>query len=455
MKKINNANHPTFREFALSEDLNKSIKNMGFSQPTPIQAEAIPVALKGKDILGSAQTGSGKTAAFSIPIIERLKKDNKSMGVVLAPTRELAKQIYEVVRELLSYKNKIKIVSLIGGESINAQLSALKRSPRIIIGTPGRINDHLNRKSLSLKNTKILVLDETDRMLDMGFGIQIAEIINHIPSDRQTLMFSATIPADISKLADKYLIAPKRISVGVENEIPKNLKQEVLKIKSNEKYNQLVNELKSRKGSILVFMKTKYACDRMAKKLSFDDIKSVGIHGDLKQNKRNRIISDFRNNKFLILIATDVVCRGLDVPQIEHVINFDLPQVPEDFIHRIGRTARAGLPGNVLTLITSTDHLKWRAIQKLLSPKEKSKIRDISTKNLKIEEKELEPRNKRIVSKKGSKKKYTKNIQNKKIYEKPKSRKIKTKRKELGLSKADNRAKFLDEKLVYKIINEK
>ena len=368
MKKINNANHHSFRDFALSEDLNKSIKNMGFLQPTPIQAEAIPVALKGKDILGSAQTGSGKTAAFSIPIIERLKKDNKSMSVVLAPTRELAKQIYEVIRELLSYKNKIKVVSLIGGESINTQLSALKRSPRIIIGTPGRINDHLNRKSLSLKNTKILVLDETDRMLDMGFGVQIAEIVNHIPSDRQTLMFSATIPPDISKLADKYLISPKRISVGVENEIPENLKQEILKIKPSDKYSQLVNELKSRKGSVLVFMKTKYACDRMAKKLSFDDIKSVGIHGDLKQNKRNRIISDFRNNKFLILIATDIVCRGLDVPQIEHVINFDLPQVPEDFIHRIGRTARAGAEGSALSFVGGEDRSKWNAIQRLIDP---------------------------------------------------------------------------------------
>ena len=455
MKKINNANHHAFRDFALSEDLNKSIKNMGFLQPTPIQAEAIPVALKGKDILGSAQTGSGKTAAFSIPIIERLKKDNKSMSVVLAPTRELAKQIYEVIRELLSYKNKIKVVSLIGGESINTQLSALKRSQRIIIGTPGRINDHLNRKSLSLKNTKILVLDETDRMLDMGFGVQIAEIVNHIPSDRQTLMFSATIPPDISKLADKYLISPKRISVGVENEIPENLKQEILKIKPSDKYSQLVNELKSRKGSVLVFMKTKYACDRMAKKLSFDDIKSVGIHGDLKQNKRNRIISDFRNNKFLILIATDIVCRGLDVPQIEHVINFDLPQVPEDFIHRIGRTARAGLSGNVLSFVTTNDHLKWRAIQKLLSPKEKSKILDISTNNLKNEEKKLEPRNKRITRRKSLKKKYNKNIQKKKIYEKPKSTNIKAKKRKLGLSKVDNRAKFLDEKLVYKIINEK
>jgi superfamily II DNA/RNA helicase len=353
----------------------------------------------------------------------------------------------------------MKIVSLIGGESITNQLSNLKRGPRIIIGTPGRINDHINRKSLNLKKTKILVLDETDRMLDMGFGIQIADIVKHIPDQRQTLMFSATIPTEISKLAEKYLINPKRISIGIKNQVPKNLKQEVLKINSNEKYDQLVKELKERTGSILVFMKTKYACDRMAKKLAFDGIKAGAIHGDLKQNRRNRIISDFRNNKFPVLVGTDIVCRGLDVPQIEHVINFDLPQVPEDFIHRIGRTARAGMSGNVISFITSSEHLKWRAIQKILDPKIQNKIKDSSFKSNKKEAADRKTNSRTIGKKNLPQKSHPKAAQKKKIYDKPKRNKtkeqrMKEKRKKVGFLKNDNRTKFLDEELVYKIIKE-
>jgi len=459
LKKDNSKTPITFNDFNLSETLNKSLKNMSFHTPTPIQEEAIPLALKGIDIFGSAQKGTGKTAAFAIPIIEGLQKDRNSLAVVLAPTRELAKQIYEVVRELLGYRNEMKIVSLIGGESITNQLSNLKRGPRIIIGTPGRINDHINRKSLNLKKTKILVLDETDRMLDMGFGIQIADIVKHIPDQRQTLMFSATIPSEISKLAEKYLINPKRISIGIKNQVPKNLKQEVLKINSNEKYNQLVKELKDRTGSILVFMKTKYACDRMAKKLAFDGIKAGAIHGDLKQNRRNRIISDFRNNKFPVLVGTDIVCRGLDVPQIEHVINFDLPQVPEDFIHRIGRTARAGLSGNVISFITSSEHLKWRAIQKILDPKIQNKIKDSSFKSNKKEAADRKTNSRTIGKKNLPQKSHPKAAQKKKIYDKPKRNKtkeqrMKEKRKKVGFLKNDNRTKFLDEELVYKIIKE-
>ena len=225
---------------------------MGFSTPTPIQKESIPIALTGKDILASAQTGSGKTAAFAIPIIENLPDDSTDIAVILAPTRELANQIYEVFIQLLGFKNSLKVVSLIGGESISTQLRSLRKKPRIVIGTPGRINDHINRKSLSIKKTKILVLDETDRMLDMGFEIQIDEVVKRMTKNRQTLMFSATIPRNISKLAEKYLIEPKRITIGSENEVPKNLKQETLKLKSNEKYEQLLNQLRFRQGSVLV-----------------------------------------------------------------------------------------------------------------------------------------------------------------------------------------------------------
>ena len=444
---------------------------MGFVNPTPIQEQSIPIGLKGLDILGSAQTGTGKTAAFGIPIIENLNKDKNGIAVILAPTRELAKQIYDVIRELLGYRNTLKVTALIGGESITNQLRNLKRGPRIIIGTPGRINDHINRKSLYVKKTKILVLDETDRMLDMGFGIQIDEIVRNMTGKRQTLMFSATIPDDISRLADKYLVNPQRISIGSINQIPKSLKQEILKIRSNEKYDQLVEELKNRSGSVLVFIKTKYACDRMAKKLSFDGVKATAIHGDLKQNRRNKIISDFRNNKFSVLIGTDIVCRGLDVPQIEHVINFDLPQVAEDFIHRIGRTARAGMSGSVVSFITPNDHLKWRAIQKILDPKTKNKISDITSINHKDKVSGDKVRTNDRDKKKASTKNFSKDSQKrkktfsknapkdgskKKKYENLKKSKSRNKKrlKKPILLKSDNRAKFVDEEIVYKIIKE-
>ena len=425
---------------------------MGFIEPTPIQKQSIPVALNGEDILASAQTGSGKTAAFAIPIIENLTDNDAGIAIILTPTRELANQIYEVFIQLLGFKNTLKVISLIGGESITPQLRNLKKKPRIVIGTPGRINDHINRKSLSIKKTNILVLDETDRMLDMGFEIQIEDIVKNMPKKRQTLMFSATIPTNISKLAEKYLSNPKRIAIGSVNEIPKNLKQEVLKIKSNEKYDQLLSELKTRKGSVLVFIKTKYACDRMAKKLSFDGVKAMGIHGDLKQNKRNRIIADFRNNKFSILIGTDIVCRGLDVPHIEHVINFDLPQVAEDFIHRIGRTARAGQSGSVISFLTSQDHLKWRAIQKILDPKLKKITAE--SKNNKNKFKEGNLTEKKLNNKADKKKKLVLNKKNNSNDFKNKKNRSKKKYKKPMLQKADNRTKFIDEEIVFKIIKE-
>ena len=452
MKNKTNNKQVLFQGFNLSEKLIKSIANMGFIEPTPIQKQSIPLALNGEDILASAQTGSGKTAAFAIPIIENLTDNDAGIAIILTPTRELANQIYEVFIQLLGFKNTLKVISLIGGESITPQLRNLKKKPRIVIGTPGRINDHINRKSLSIKKTNILVLDETDRMLDMGFEIQIEDIVKNMPKKRQTLMFSATIPPNISKLAEKYLSNPMRIAIGSVNEIPKNLKQEVLKIKSNEKYDQLLSELKTRKGSVLVFIKTKYACDRMAKKLSFDGVKAMGIHGDLKQNKRNRIIADFRNNKFSILIGTDIVCRGLDVPHIEHVINFDLPQVAEDFIHRIGRTARAGQSGSVISFLTSQDHLKWRAIQKILDPK----LKKITTesKNNKNKFKEGNLTEKKLNNKADKKKKLVLNKKNNTNDFKNKKNRSKKKYKKPMLQKADNRTKFIDEEIVFKIIKE-
>tara|TARA_B110000014_G_scaffold262082_1_gene255268 strand:+ start:450 stop:1493 length:1044 start_codon:yes stop_codon:yes gene_type:complete len=308
-----------------------------------------------------------------IPVVSFIEKSKKNKTIILVPTRELAKQIMDVSNLFFSKKEKFNSIILIGGESIKEQTFKLKKNPKIIICTPGRAIDHLNRNSLNLKDVSTLVLDETDKMLDMGFGPDIKKIIQLVPKERQTLMFSATIPKKIVEVAESYLNNPKKITIGKENEIPKNIKQEVKKIKSNEKYDELRKELLSRKGSVLVFMKTKHGSDRLAKRLKDHKITSEAIHGDLSQNKRNKIIQRFRNNKFNVLIGTDIVSRGLDIPHIEHVINYDLPQVPEDFIHRIGRTARAGKSGEVLTFITHENFKLWREINKLINPRPEKK----------------------------------------------------------------------------------
>jgi len=358
-----------FSQYNLNPILNKSLKTLNFKTPTPIQEKSIPLILKGNDILGSAQTGTGKTAAFCIPILELLMKSPRGSLLIMIPTRELAKQVLDVIDSLIGFKSPIKSATLIGGESMSKQLSQLKRRPRIFVGTPGRINDHLQRGTLNLHDTKYLVLDETDRMLDMGFEVQINKIIKYLPISKQVLMFSATIPNNILKLSSKYLSKPIRISIGETNVVAKNIKQETIEIETDEKLSTLVTQIESRKGSILVFVKTKYGTEKLSKALSKNKIKSFPLHGGLRQSKRNTIMKNFRDMKFRILIATDVAARGIDVPHIEHVINYDLPQMAEDFVHRIGRTARAGSKGIALSFITKGDFAKWREIQKILNPK--------------------------------------------------------------------------------------
>ncbi len=399
-----------FTELGLSKKLISSLNKINFINLTPIQEECIPLTLKGNDILASAETGSGKTGAYIIPVISFIEKSKKNKTIILVPTRELAKQIMDVANLFFSKKEKFNSMILIGGESIKDQIFRLKRNPKIIICTPGRAIDHLKRKTLDLKDVSTLILDETDKMLDMGFGPDIENIIRLTSKERQTLMFSATIPKKIVKVAELYLNNPKRITIGKENEIPKNIKQEVKKIKSNEKYDELKKELISRKGSILVFMKTKHGSDRLAKRLKNHEIISQAIHGDLSQNKRNKIIQQFRNNKFNILIGTDIVSRGLDIPDIEHVINYDLPQVPEDFIHRMGRTARAGKSGKVLTFITPENLKLWKEIDKLI--------------NSKSEKKSKSDDNKKFIKKK-SRKDFLKNKKKKFVNGFKKSKKIK------------------------------
>ncbi|HCM84351.1 MAG TPA: DEAD/DEAH box helicase [Alphaproteobacteria bacterium] len=359
------AAHTSFEAFGLPEKLLKSLNRMNFTTPTPIQSATIPLAMEGNDVLGTAQTGTGKTAAFGIPAICYLMEHDDAMALIMTPTRELAAQVIEAMQQMIPVPN-IKTALLIGGEAIPRQLRQLDAKPRLIVGTPGRINDHLVRRSLKLQNAGFLVLDETDRMLDMGFGPQIETIVEKMNDKRQTLLFSATLPDNITKLSKKYLTNPKRIAVGSLTTPIANIKQETMRVTDEGKYDQLMMELEQRKGSIIIFVKTKHGADRLAKKLSNEEMRAAAIHGDLQQRKRDRVIADFREKKFRILVATDVAARGLDIPHIEHVINYDLPQVPEDYIHRIGRTARAGALGSAVNFVTHADGRKWVAIQRLL-----------------------------------------------------------------------------------------
>ena len=357
-----------FKLLKIEDSLKNSLEKMNFTKPTPIQAMAIPVALEGKDILGTAQTGTGKTLAFSIPLINKLILDKNAFALVMCPTRELATQVMAAIKSIISDKINIKTALLIGGEAMQKQLRQLGNRSRIIVGTPGRINDHLKRKSLNLSATKYLVLDETDRMLDMGFTPQIELILKFVPKDHQTLLFSATLPENIVRISERYLNKPERISTGSTSVPIAKIKQETLQVFKENKYDELVNQFIARKGSILVFVKTKRGADKMVKRLKEEGHSADAIHGDLRQSKRDRVINSFRKGLKRILIATDVAARGLDIPLIQHVINFDLPQVPEDYVHRIGRTARAGNEGSALTFLTPDDRSMWNEISKLIDP---------------------------------------------------------------------------------------
>ncbi len=359
-----------FNSFNLPPRLQQRLSHIQFQHPTPIQQKTIPIALLGKDILGSAQTGTGKTAAFMIPIIAQLFDNPQGQALILTPTRELAKQILDFTHLLISQERKLKTALLIGGNPIHKQFYQLKKQPQIIIGTPGRINDHLERKSLHLDRVKFLVLDETDCMLDMGFDKQLAKIKPHLPIERQTLMFSATIPQNIIQIANQYLNNPQRIAIDNTQSPAKNIKQAVLYMKSTEKYSTLCQELQKRTGSTLIFVKTKIDVEKLYEKIKKEKIYRIDfIHGGLTQSRRDRIIKKFKQGYITHLIATDVASRGLDIPHIAHVINYDLPQCPEDYIHRIGRTARAGKNGEALCFVTSNEQRQWKSIHYFLVQK--------------------------------------------------------------------------------------
>lgn len=362
---------PSFAAFNLPPALHEALAYLKFEKPTPIQAEAIPHITAGRDVLGSAQTGTGKTGAFGIPLIAKLLTNDKGRALIMTPTRELATQVIDQLDLLLGLDSGIKGALLIGGESLGKQFNQLRQNPRIIVGTPGRINDHLAKRTLKLEEVDYLVLDETDRMLDMGFSAQIDRIIAHTPRTRQTLMFSATFPPNIMKLASRFMRDPVRIEVGSTNKPIERIKQENITVSEEDKFGQLLVQLQNREGTIIIFSKTKWGAEKMAKKLRSMKHSAEAIHGNLRQNQRDNVINAFRNKQVRILVATDIAARGLDISHIEHVINYDLPQAPEDYIHRIGRTARAGAEGNAVNLIGPKDGAKWAAIQKLLNPGQK------------------------------------------------------------------------------------
>ena len=356
-----------FETLGLPAALNAALTRMNYTVPTPIQAQAIPAALEGHDILGSAQTGTGKTAAFCIPLMAHLMKHANATALVMTPTRELAAQVMAVANQMAG-PNGIRTALLIGGAAMQPQFKQLAARPRLIIGTPGRINDHLRRNKYLLDAADFLVLDEADRMLDMGFSIQIDEILKFLPVKRQTLMFSATLPHKIIDFSKRYMRTPVRVAVQSEKPTADNIVHVVVPTTEAKKYDDLVGEIEARSGSIIIFVKTKRGADKLVKKLREESIPADAIHGDLRQNKRDQVIKAFRDQKHRILVATDVASRGLDVPHVQHVINYDLPQVPEDYVHRIGRTARAGAKGQAMCFVTSADSGKWAAINRILNP---------------------------------------------------------------------------------------
>ena len=357
-----------FKELGLPSIIVDALTRMKICVPTPVQALAIPLASRGQDVLASAQTGTGKTIAYTIPLLIKLLASPQGSALILTPTRELAVQVQQAINQILSKGSAIRTVLLIGGTSMSKQISDLRKRPRIIVGTPGRIYDHLQRKSLTLNETSFLVIDEADRMLDMGFGIQLDRIAEYLPKERQTLMFSATLPPNIDKLSKKYLQNPERVSIGSSAIPAPKIKQEIIHTTGGEKLPELLKQLGTREGSIIVFVKTKRNADKLSKELRTQGHTADAIHGDLSQNRRERALQAFRARKNRIMVATDVAARGLDIPHVMHVINYNLPQCPEDYIHRIGRTGRAGAEGNALCLISPEEKILWRAIVRLIDP---------------------------------------------------------------------------------------
>ena len=360
-----------FDELNLSKEIQKAVEEMGFEEATPIQSEAIPAIMSGKDIIGQAQTGTGKTASFGIPLIEAIDKHSKNIqALVLCPTRELAIQVAEEMNHLLKYVKTVKVVPIYGGQSIDRQIKILKFGVQIVIATPGRLIDHINRGTLNLENVKMVVLDEADEMLDMGFRDDIEKILKTSPKERQTVMFSATMPRQIMDLSKKYLKNAEHIKVVHKELTVPNVNQYFFELKPNMKLDVLTRLIDIHDPKLsLVFCNTKRVVDELVSHLQARGYFAEGLHGDMKQMMRDRVMSKFRNGTLEILVATDVAARGIDVEEIDAVFNYDMPQDEEYYVHRIGRTARAGRAGQAFTFAVGKDFNKIKEIERYTKTK--------------------------------------------------------------------------------------
>jgi len=360
-----------FKDMPLSAGLQQKLAQLHFTTPTPVQASAIPPALEGRDVLATAQTGTGKTLAFLIPVIERLSAQGSLRQVsalILVPTRELAMQVHEQYEKLRGRK-AAPAALVIGGMSEQRQIQAIRKGATIVVATPGRLEDYLRRKLVDLRNVKTLVLDEADRMLDMGFLPAIRRIVAALPRERQTLCFSATLEASVANLVNDYTNEPVRVAVGSISRPADTVELQAFEVSQAEKSEVLRQLLYAEKGQTLVFARTKHGTERLAKHLVRDGFAAAMIHGDRTQSQRTGALSGFENGKFQVLVATDVASRGIHVNNVAHVINYDLPQIPEDFIHRVGRTGRMGSSGRASTLVSGAEIGELRSMERALKLK--------------------------------------------------------------------------------------
>ncbi len=356
----------TFADLALSPAMQAALRRASYTTPTPIQAATIPPALAGRDVVGAAQTGTGKTAAFVIPIVERLRAmaaggRPRGVAVVLAPTRELAEQIHGWANRL---GQGLEAALVVGGVAYGPQIGALRRRPPIVIATPGRLVDHLERRTMALSDVRIFVLDEADRMLDMGFKPQLDAIMRSLPAERQTLLFSATMPPDLGALARMHLKDPVRVAVGPQAVPPPKAAQDVYLVANTEKTPLLLAMVATNPGNVLVFARTKHRTDRVMRSLCTAGVAAQRLHSNRTQQQRREALEGFRRGKYRVLVATDIAARGIDVADIRHVINYDLPMTVEDYVHRVGRTARAEADGRATSFASPEERGQLRAIER-------------------------------------------------------------------------------------------
>jgi ATP-dependent RNA helicase DeaD len=358
-----------FAEFGLSDELNHAIRDMGFTRPTEIQARVIPLLLESRDVIGQAQTGTGKTAAFGIPLIEGIDESlQHTQALVLAPTRELAIQIGEELRKLAKYLPGITVATIYGGASYGRQFDDLKSGGQVVVGTPGRVLDHIGRGTLKLDSVDYLILDEADRMLDMGFLPDVERILRRIPRERQTALFSATVPTVIRILSRRYMHDPVTVHVQPLQITVEEVEQVYYEVADRDKVDGLISLIEQDTPErAMIFRQTKIGVDRLVATLRRRGLPAEAIHGDMSQKAREHVLREFREGKLTYLVATDVAARGLDIPEVSHVFNFDIPEDPDAYVHRIGRTARAGRSGRAVTFVGEWDADKLPPIQKIVN----------------------------------------------------------------------------------------